>query len=338
MTTPTALGFRMPAEWAPHTRCWMAWPCRPECWQNGLPLARATLAEVARAISRFEPVTLLARPENCDEARRMTGGAVDVVAADLDDSWTRDTGPSFLVDGRGALAGVDWGFNAWGLAFEGFTADARIARTMIERAGARRFVGPQILEGGSIHVDGEGTLLTTEECLFDPNRNPHLDRMDIEANLRAHLGVETIIWLPRGLTNDETRGHVDNICCFAAPGHVLLPRVDDPADPDFAVMVDARAALTAVTDARGRRLEITELPTPPRRLSNAGELMPRSYVNFYIANGGVIMPGFDPATDREAAAVLRQVFPGREIVIVPSDGILDGGGNIHCITQQEPRP
>ena len=233
--------------------------------------------------------------------------------------------------------GVDWGFNAWGLAFEGFARDARLARFILEHAGARRIVGPQILEGGSIHVDGQGTLLTTEECLLDPNRNPHLTKADIETHLGTLLGVSRVIWLPRGLTNDETLGHVDNLCCFAGPGHVLLASTPDPADPDHAVVAEARAVLGAGRDARGRALRITDLPLPPRRLDRKGRIMPRSYVNSYLANGDVVMPGFDPASDAVAAQILGAVFPGREVIVVPGDGISDGGGNIHCITQQQPK-
>ena len=330
-------GLLMPAEWAPHERCWMAWPCRPEAWRRGLGPARQALAAVVRAIARFEPVTLLVRAEDLVEAQRLTAGAATLVQADLDDSWTRDTGPTFLIAADGTLAGVDWGFNAWGLAFEGFDRDARVARHILELAGARRIVGPQILEGGSIHVDGEGTLVTTEQCLFDSKRNPHLTRHDIETNLRDTLGAERVIWLPRGLTNDETLGHVDNLCCFYEPGHVLLPRTGDTGDPDYEILAEARAVLASATDARGRRLTILDLPVPPRRDDDRGRPMALSYVNFYLPNGGVIMPGFDAPTDRHAAAVLAEAFPDREVVIVPGHGIADGGGNIHCITQQQPR-
>lgn len=327
---------RMPAEWEPHERCWMAWPCRPESWRNGLDAAREAFAAVVRAIARFEPVSLVVRPEDEGDARRLTAGVADLVTAELDDGWTRDVGPTFVVEAAGGLAGVDWGFNGWGLAYPAFARDARLARRILAVAGARRIVGPQVLEGGSIHVDGQGTLLTTAECLLDPRRNPHLDRADIEANLRACLGVERVIWLPRGLTGDETRGHVDNLCCFAGPGRVLLPATADAADPDAPVLAEARAALERATDARGRRLAILDLPVPPRRRDPRGGVMALSYVNFYLANGGVVMPGFDPATDREAARVLAAAFPGREVVVVDGHGIADGGGNVHCVTQQQP--
>ncbi len=328
---------RMPAEWEPHERCWMAWPCRADLWRHGLGPAREAFAAVVKAIAAHEPVTLMVRLEDLDEAGRLTAGAADLVPAELDDSWTRDIGPTFVVDEAGDLAGVDWGFNAWGLCYDGFDRDARLARRILDLAGARRIVGPQILEGGSIHVDGEATLLTTEECLLDPKRNPHLDKADIEANLMATLGVESVVWLPRGLTNDETRGHVDNLCCFYKPAHVLLPATSDRSDPDFAILAEARAVLEKAIDARGRRLTILDLPMPPRNYDDNGQAVALSYVNFYLANGAIIMPGFDAVTDAEAARVLGMAFPEREIVIVPGHGIADGGGNIHCITQQQPK-
>ena len=336
MTGNPAGPWRMPAEWAPHTRCWMAWPCRPESWRHGLGPARQAFAAVARAVARFEPVTVLVRTEDLAEARRLTHGAVELVETDLDDSWARDIGPTFVRHESGALAGVDWGFNGWGLVYKGFARDARVARRILELAAIPRLVGPQILEGGSIHVDGEGTLLTTEECLLDPERNPHLTKQDIERHLKTWFGVDTVIWLPRGLTNDETRGHVDNLCCFSAPGHVLLPATSDRADPDFEILAEARAVLEAAIDARGRRLAVTPMPCPPRHLDASGRPLALSYINFYIANGAVIMPGFEAVRDGEAAATLGRAFPGRQVVVVPGHGIADGGGNIHCITMQQP--
>ncbi len=331
-------GLRMPAEWEPHARCWMAWPCRPESWRGGLERARDGVAAVVRAVARFEPVTVAVRPEDLDGARRRLGDAATLLPAELDDGWARDIGPTFVVDGDGGLAGVDWGFNGWGLAYAGFARDARLARRILAEAGARRIAGPQVLEGGSIHTDGEGTLLVTEECLLDPLRNPQLDRADIEANLRACLGAERVIWLPRGLAGDETRGHVDNLCCFSAPGRVLLPATGDDTDPDFATLAEARAVLGRETDARGRPLAVTALPVPPRRRDPRGGPMALSYVNFYLANGGVVMPGFDARTDREAARVLAAAFPGRAVAVVDGHAIADGGGNVHCLTQQQPRP
>lgn len=337
MQTPADLGFRMPAEFEPHAGCWMAWPCRSEAWDNGMQAAYEAYTAVARAISRFEPVTMVARPEDADGARRMLGDGIEVLAWAIDDSWTRDTGPLFLKGPNGELAGVDWGFNAWGLIYQGFEHDAQLARRILAHTGARRFVGPQILEGGSVHVDGQGTLLTTEECLFDAERNPHLTREDHEAHLKAFLGVDTVIWLGKGLENDETTGHVDNVACFAAPGKVLMVTATDPADPDTATLADNRDRLRDARDARGRRIEVIDLPQVPRRLDARGHRMALSYVNFYIANGGIVMPGFDVPEDKDAAAVLRAAFPDREVVVVPAFEVAVGGGNIHCITQQQPK-
>ena len=326
----------MPAEWSPHERCWMAWPCRAESWPNGLAAARAAFAAVATAIAHFEPVTMLARPTDVVDARRLTRGAVEVVAMDLDDSWTRDIGPIFVIDDAGDIAGIDWGFNGWGLVHRGFARDARVARQVLDLAGVRRFVGPQILEGGSIHVDGAGTLLTTEECLLDPDRNPHLTKTDIEQNLKTWFGCDVVVWLGRGLTNDETRGHVDILACFSAPAEILLPSTDNRDDPDYNILNDTFESLTSSRDASGRSFLIRRLPVPPRCHDAAGRTMALSYANFYLTNGGLIMPGFDPSTDAEAAAVLRDAFPGRDIVVVPGHAIAAGGGNIHCITMQQP--
>ena len=297
----TGLGgarLHMPAEWEPHQCCWMAWPCRPESWPNGLGPARRAFGVVARAIARFEPVRLLTRTEDLAEARDLTQGVVDLVEAELDDSWARDIGPIFLRDDAGGLIGVDWGFNGWGLVHRNFARDARAARKILDTAGIGRLIGPQILEGGSIHVDGDGTLLTTEECLLDPERNPHLSKQDIEGHLKTYFGVETVIWLPRGIAYDETRGHVDNLCCFSAPGHVLIASTQDRARSRIAPSWPRRGRSSRRPRMRaGGAFASRRLPSPPRRLDGSGRPMALSYVNFYIANGAVIMPGFDSATD-----------------------------------------
>lgn len=340
VTTPADLGFFMPAEWAPHRRCWMAFPCREDSFPGVLREAREATAAVARAIAAFEPVVLVARPEDAHEARRLLArvDAVSVIEREISDSWTRDTGPTFLVDGRGSLAGVDWGFNAWGMTYTDFAPDAALARFILEQAGARRFVGPMVLEGGSICVDGEGTLLTTRQCLLNGNRNPHLTQADIEDALRAYLGVEAVIWLDQGLDNDETDGHVDEIAFFAAPGTVLLLDSTDPADPNTAVLGENRAILEAAIDARDRRLQVLPLPQPARRREGHLGRLSLSYANTYIANGGLIVPAYDDPMDDEAAAILARAFPDHRVVQVPALPICEGGGNIHCITQQEPLP
>jgi agmatine deiminase len=357
-STPAADGFRMPAEWEPHAGCWMAWPERPDNWREGAAPAQAAYAAVASAISASEPVTMAASAAQLDRARAALPASVRVVELATDDAWLRDTGPTFVVDGAGERRGVDWRFNAWGGAdgglYTSWKRDELVAEQVLEVEGDARYRAPLILEGGAIHVDGEGTVLTTEQCLLNPNRNPELDRAAIEAALHAHLGTEKVVWLGDGVYMDETDGHVDNLACFARPGVVLLTWVEDPGDPQQAISRDALARLEAATDARGRSFEVIKVPAPgplattateaagvqpvpgsrPRR---AGDRLAASYVNFYVGNSRVVHPLLDPARDEDAAAILAAAFPDHEIVGVPAREILLGGGNIHCITQQVPR-
>jgi agmatine deiminase len=335
--TPADDGFHMPAEWAPHARCWMGWPCRASLWGDDIEAARDAYAGVARAIAGFEPVTMLVNEAELAAARARCGDTVTCQAMPLDDSWLRDTGPTFVVDGRGGLAGVDWRFNAWGEKFQPYDQDALIAERVLAQVGAPRYAAPLVLEGGSIHVDGEGTLLTSEECLLNPNRNPGLDRVAIEALLRRYLRVEAVVWLGQGLDKDDTDGHVDNIACFVAPGVVMAVTCDDPADPNHAILQDNLARLRKAKDARGRSLEIVELPLPREPRHVDGQRLALSYVNYYIANGGIVMPTFGDAHDALARDIVARAFPDRRVVQVPAGDILVGGGGIHCITQQQPR-
>jgi agmatine deiminase len=328
----------MPAEWAPHERCWMAWPCRDDLWGDGLGAARAAYAEVAKAIAGFEPLTMLANSEDLEAAAAGCGGTVDCQSLPLDDSWMRDSGPTFVIDGRGGLAGVDWRFNAWGDKFQPYDQDALIAERLLERLAVRRYAAALVLEGGSIHVDGEGTLLTSEQCLLNPNRNPDLDRAGIEDMLRRYLGVKTFVWLGQGLDNDDTDGHVDNIACFVRPGVVMAATCDDPADPNHAILNDNLARLKRARDAKGRALEIIELPQPREARHLDGQRLALSYVNFYIANGGIVMESFGDANDAQAYEIVSKAFPDRKVVQVRAEAILAGGGGIHCITQQQPKP
>ena len=338
MTRPADKGFYMPPEWAPHKRTWMEWPCRESLWAEGLDTAREAYAEVARAIARFEPVTMIANPENVAEVSLHCGSGSGVGTHPLehDDSWMRDNGPTFLVDGKGGIGGVQWLFNGWGGKFPPYDKDAKVAGAVLEHLGFERFEAPLVMEGGSFHVDGEGTLITTEQCLLNENRNPGLTREQIEENLRAFLGVETIIWLGEGLEDDHTDGHVDNLCCFAEPGKVLLHACHDEKDYNHKVYLDARARLEAARDAQGRELEIVELEQPKRRKGDDGLRLGLSYINFYLPTGGVVMPAFSDPKDEPAFETLKEVFPDRDVVQVEVSDILLGGGGIHCITQQEP--
>jgi agmatine deiminase len=352
-STPAEDGFRMPGEFEPHSGCWMAWPERPDNWRLGAKPAQAAYAAVAEAIAASEPVTMAVSDGQFENARAVLPPEVRVVEISADDAWIRDHGPTFVVDGEGGRRGVDWRFNAWGGIYSPWDRDERVAAKVLEVEGADRYRAPIVLEGGSIHVDGEGTVLSTEECLLNPNRNPDLSKEQIERVLLDYLGAEKVVWLGAGVFEDETDGHVDNLACFARPGTVLLSWTEDEDDPQHAISHDARERLEAATDARGRSLEVVLLPSPgPLQLSAeeaagidaregtqarlAGERLAGSYVNFYLGNSRIVMPLLDPRHDTDAATILRRVFPEREVVGVPAREILLGGGNIHCITQQVP--
>jgi agmatine deiminase len=358
MALPARDGFRMPAEWEPHAGTWMLWPERPDNWRaNAVPAQRA-YAAVAAAIAKSERVTMGVSAAQFEAARAALPAGVRVVEISSNDAWMRDVGPTFVVDRRGRVRGVDWLFNAWGGkaggAYAFWDLDDQVAAKVLEIEGAPRYRAPFILEGGAIHVDGQGTLVTTEECLLNQNRNPSLRRAQIEGLLERYLGVREIIWLGRGVFNDETDGHVDNLCCFVRPGEVALTWCDDPEDPQYDISRAAFEVLARARDARGRKLKVHKLmqpgplymseeeaqgiePSPDCKPRRAGDRLAGSYVNFYIANRHVIMPLLDARTDRAARATLAKLFPRRKVVGVPSREILLGGGNIHCITQQQPK-
>jgi agmatine deiminase len=347
----------MPAEWEAHAGCWMAWPERPDTWRQAAGPARQAFAAVAEAIVATEPVTVVASAAGLASARALLPAAVRVVEQATDDAWMRDIGPTFVVDDHGRRRGVDWGFNAWGGLDGGLYApwdrDEAAAAAILAIEGDDRYRPPLVLEGGSIHVDGEGTLLTTEQCLLNPNRNPDLDRDQIEQHLRDQTGAEVIVWLGDGVVDDETDGHIDNLACFVRPGVVALTWTDDVDDPQHRVSVDARRRLESAVDARGRSLEVHlvgqpgpltltaaeaagVVANPAAKPRPAGSRLAASYVNFYLANDRVVAPRLDPRTDDRALATLAGLFPDREVVGVPAREILLGGGNIHCITQQVP--
>ena len=336
MSMPTDDGFFMPAEWAPHKRCWMAWPCRTELWGDGLDAARAAYTAVAKSIADFEPVTMVANGEEIAEVSLRCGSGIACLPLAHDDSWMRDNGPTFLANAQGGLAGVDWGFNAWGGKYDTYENDAAVAGAVLQHLDVTSYQAPMVLEGGSIHVDGEGTLLTTEQCLLHPNRNPDLSREQIEQHLRAYLGIRQVIWLGQGLVDDETDGHVDNLACFVRPGVVLALSTDDADDENYAALQDNLARLRAAKDAAGRELEVIEVPQPARRMGEDGCRMALSYINFYIANGGVVMPSFEDAKDEAAYAIVSKCFPDRDVRQLPMLDVVCGGGGIHCITQQQP--
>lgn len=336
---PVRDGFMMPAEWAEHARTWMCWPCRIEAWggPEGLLRAKQAFARVARALSAFEPVVMAVRPRDAAEAQLACAGKAKLFEVALDDSWARDIGPSFLVGSSGSRAGTVWQFNGWGNKYNPYTDDTALAARVLAAERLRAYRAPLVCEGGAIHVDGEGTLITTEQCLLNPNRNPHLSQQQVEERLALFTGARRILWLGDGFSDEETDGHIDNIACFVAPGKILVGVPDSRAHPDFQPVTEAIRRLENATDAEGRRFEIVEMLQPLTNRSDwRGRPLAASYVNFYLANGAVIMPAFDDPHDESARDTLAGCFPGRDILQIDALDIVEGGGGIHCITQQEP--
>lgn len=357
-TPPGRAGFHMPAEFARHDGCWMLWPERTDNWRLGAKPAQAAFAAVATAIAQSDPVRVGVSARQYANARAQLPPQVRVVEVSSNDAWVRDVGPTVVVDAKGRRRGIDWQFNAWGGLQGGlyfpWDLDDAVAQKVCEFEGLDRHRADFVLEGGAIHTDGQGTLLTTEQCLLNPNRNPGLSREQIEKRLCDWLGVAAIVWLGEGVHLDETDGHVDNLACFTAPGEVALTWTDDRRDPMYAIVRDAEERLRAARDARGRRFKLHKLVQPSTLRMTAeeaagvdacegsqprvaGHRLAASYVNFYIANRHVVMPLLDPKRDAAAARVLKRAFPTREVVGVPTREILLGGGNIHCITQQVPQ-
>jgi agmatine deiminase len=335
---PAELGYSMPAEWAPHSGCWMGWPQRESIWHGHIQAARDDYARVAQAIARFEPLTMVADPAQFEDAAARCGPAVRVLPMPIDDSWLRDSGPTFVLDARGRRAAAAFTFNAWGAKCRPFDKDAAVGAGVAALVSAPVHHSNLVVEGGGFLSDGEGTLITAESCVLNANRNPGWTKAQADAELRAMLGVQKIIWLPGDLTDAATDGHVDGYVAFFKPAGVLFEVVADPADPRFALLAENRKILETETDARGRRFELVPIAEAPRNAVPAGEdIYCRSYVNFYIANGAIIAPAYGIAEDAEVVATLRRAFPDREIVPLALRDLFRGGGGIHCITQQEPR-
>jgi agmatine deiminase len=336
--TPAELGYTMPAEWAPHVGCWMAWPRRAELWRGHMEAARDEYARVARAIAAFEPVKMLTDPQDAADARaRCADDAIRVVTMPLDDSWLRDSGPTFLVGPQGKRAAAAFTFNAWGAKFPDFAQDAEVGASIAGIAGVPVYRSSLVAEGGGFLSDGEGTLITAETCILNPNRNPGMSKAEAEKELKALLGVHKVIWLPGDATETATDGHVDGYIGYVRPATLLCEVVADRDDPRFEVMAENRRVLEAAIDARGRRLELLPIiEAPPAVIPRGNEWFCRSYVNFYLANGAVIAPAYGIDEDATAMAMLRRAYPDRKVVMVPLHALFGGGGGIHCITQQEP--
>jgi len=344
MITPKEKKYYMPAEWYPHKCCWMQWPYNnpnhdgygavPSWSHFDFEKGRLAWANVANSIVKFEQVKMIVHPDEMRESKKLLDSKIEIIELKIDDCWARDSGATFLLNNENKLGGIDWEFNGWGK-FKPYDSDNKVAKFMIENSSADYFKNQMILEGGSIHVDGEGTLLTTEQCLLNKNRNPKLSKKEIEKNLKEYLNISKIIWLKNG-TDEGTDGHVDNIACFVKPGTVLALSCKDKNDPFYEKIHENLEILKSSTDSKGRVLNIIELEMSYKRLiPNDDE--PSSYINFYIANKGIVMPSFeDEKADYNAKTIVQSIFPDRKIISINGIDISMGGGNVHCITQQQP--
>lgn len=333
--TAASAGFHMPAEWFPHECCWMAWPCRRDFWGDKLSATRETYADIANAISAFEPVMMLALPGDVEDCRQQCSGKVTVLPVELDDSWMRDNGPNFVLDESRNLAASIFHFNAWGKKHEPWGKDAAVGHRIAEYLGIRTFSSTIYMEGGGINVDGEGTLLVTEQNVLIDNRNPGLDKVEAEQVLCAALGVETVIWCPGDPDDTETDGHIDGIACFLEPGRVLVETCPARGTARYDNMQANLEAIRGARDAAGREIEV-ETIEEAYEAERQSDIFACSYINYYIANGAIIMPSFGIDRDTDAHDTLTRLYPDREIVQVNVANIALGGGGIHCITQQQP--
>ena len=334
---PAELGFQMPTEGAPHAGCWMAWPKRAAAWGPHIEAARDDYARVANAIARFEPLSMVVDSANEADARARCGAAVTFVVLPIDDSWLRDSGPTFVVDAQGRRAAACFTFNAWGGKYHPYDQDALVASRIAERTGDAAYLSGLVVEGGGFCSDGEGTLITAETCVLNANRNPEVSKAEAEAELRAMLGARKVIWVPGDVTDTETDGHVDGYLAYIKPGALLFEEVLDPADPRFGIMAENRRVLELETDAKGRRFDLVPIAEVPPEMAPAdARCFCRSYVNFYLANGAVIAPAYGIAQDHEVFETLKRAYPDRQVVPVRLSALFRGGGGIHCITQQQP--
>lgn len=325
----TQLTRRWPAEWETHQATWMAWPCRTEIWTNGLEKAQLAFAEVANTIADYEPLFMLVKPEHKAFATKKLSSSVTLVEMAIDDSWTRDTAPIWIEENRQAVA-LDFQFNAWGNKFSPYHNDAKVAENIIKYTGCQSRQFDMVLEGGAVHSNGKGILLTTKECLLNPNRNPSLTQQQIEATLLEQFGAERVVWLDKGVTGDvDTDGHIDNIACFVDENMVISQNCNKLSE-NYSIYEKNRAIL------KEHNIKLVEISEPEARYED-GLRAPLSYINFYIANDAIIMPSFGCKQDDEAKSVLTDLFPHRSVHQIDANEILVGGGGIHCITMQQPK-
>ncbi|HOV13303.1 MAG TPA: agmatine deiminase [Spirochaetota bacterium] len=333
---PKELNFKMPPEWHKKQRTFLSWPARKEIWISGIEEAELAYANVANLISEFEAVTMIAFGDEIKKAKKLLNSQIEILEIEHDDSWIRDNGPTFVINDKNDIAGINWIFNAWGNKYKNYQNDNKVSEKILNYYGIKIFNAPIVMEGGSFHVDGEGTLITNEECLLNKNRNPNLSKIDIENYLKDYLGVEKIIWLKKGLFGDETDGHIDNFCCFTKPGEMVLQSCYDKNDPNYKIFMENFDILKKSTDAKGRKFTI-HIIEQPDLYKFQGKRLTLSYINYYLVNGGLILPTFGgKKNDDDIIAIFKSIFPDRKIVPIDGLPIVKGGGNVHCITQQMP--
>lgn len=359
-TFPKDDGYRMPGEFEEHHGCLMIWPERPGSWIYEAKAAQEVFTQIASEIGKTEQMYMIASKAQYENARKMLPDYVEVIEMESNDSWARDVGPTFVKDKNGSVRGINWSFNAWGGEYDGLYADwskdDEIAKAFMNYLHVDCYdAAPFVLEGGSIHTDGEGTMIVTEACLLSPGRNPNLSKEEIENTLKKYCNIDKIIWLPCGIYHDETNEHVDNVCAFTAPAEVVLAWTEDQEDPQYEMSHKCLQVLENTVDAKGRKIKVRKLLIPKKPVCvteeelrgftfeegederEAGERLAASYVNFYIANGSILLPQFDDPHDQLAMDVLKEAFPDRKIIPIYARDIIVGGGNIHCITQQIPK-
>ncbi len=339
--------FFQPAEWTPHQCCWLAWPSHEDLWKESLPWVQKEFLGLCRAIVDIDPKSKKPRGESLEvlvsdqkslsEAKKaLEGLPVRFHEIAFGDIWLRDTAPIFLLNRDKVLGSVRFRFNGWGGKYI-LPGDSQVAERISARVHVRAFEFPWVLEGGSVEVDGQGTCLTTKQCLLNPNRNPQMTQEQVEEGLYQALGVSQVLWLKRGLINDHTDGHIDTLVRFVAPGVVVCMEPSEQDDPHTEVLQEIIRDLSGMKDAQGRLLQVIKIPSPGKIFSEEGLVLPASYVNFYIGNSTVVVPTYGSPQDEKAVESIAQLFPNRRTKGVSGISILSGGGSFHCITQQQPQ-
>lgn len=340
-TPPKDLGFRFPAEWQAHQATLMAWPFDKLYWEGYLEAARDDFTRLVTTIARFEPVRLAVSDDEAEEdAKRRLGAAnalhnITVYRLELDDVWFRDIAPLFIRNPAGQVAATDWRFNGWGNKFR-WRNDTQVPKKLADCLGVKRFELPIVMEGGALEINSQGVCLTTRQCLLNQNRNPDLTQAEIEQYLEAYLGIKRFIWLGEGLEGDKTDGHIDTITRFTDDTTIITSICEDLSDKNYAPLQKNLETLRSARQANGAPYKVIELPLPQKRIDLDGQRLPLTYANFYIGNGFVVMPIYDDVNDARTLDIVQSAFPKREVIALPSLGLITGGGSFHCVTQQYP--